>query len=585
MKGRAPLAFALILKGTLLTAAAVAAVSLLNAGAFREFQLSAVARELVREAAVLEASVTGALGQPEALQALCVDVFERTRIRVTVIRPDGTVAADSEADPAAMENHARRPEVAAALSGRTGTSVRKSRTIGESLVYAALPLARDGRTIAVLRASQTVAAARAALGPLWLRSAAGGLAVFLLATLVFLRTAASLTRPIGELTDAALRLRAGDLDRRVRIREPVELATLAEAFNGMAAELQGRIATILRQNALVEAIFASIPDGVLAIDPQGVIMDLNDAAAAQFGIPRGEARGRSVSAVVRNREILEFIRRAQAEPGPIEEGLTLYGEREQHLRIRAAALGDATVTGLLVVLHDVTLLRKLETLRRDFAANVSHELRTPITSIKGFIETLQDGAGSDPANASRFLAIVAKEADRLEAIVEDLMSLARLDQAEERGDLELAETGVRGVLVSAIEACGEAARARRISVGLDCRGEPSARANAALLERAVVNLVDNAVKYSPEGGRVTVSAFRGEHGLSISVEDAGSGIAAEHLPRIFERFYRVDKARSRDLGGTGLGLAIVKHVAQAHGGAVTVESAVGRGSTFTILLP
>ncbi len=585
MKGRLPLAFALVLKGTLLTAAAVAAVSLLNVGAFREFQLSAVARELIREAHLLEAPVLEALGQPEALQALALEVFASARIRVTVIRTNGVVAADSEADPAVMDNHARRPEVAAALSGRAGTSVRKSKTIGESLVYAAVPIVRGGGTIAVLRTSQTVAAVRAELGPLWLRSAVGGLAVFLLATLVFLRTAASITRPIGELTEAALRLRAGELDRRVRVREPAELATLADAFNEMAAELQGRIVTVLRQNALVETIFASIPDGIIAIDPQGAIMDLNDAAAAQLGVARVEARGRSVSAVVRNREILEFIRRARAASGPIEESLTLYGEREQSLRIRAAALGDAAVTGLLVVFHDVTLLRRLETLRRDFAANVSHELRTPITSIKGFIETLQDGAGSDPANATRFLAIIAKEADRLEAIVEDLMSLARLDQAEERGDIDLAEIGVRGVLESAIEACGEAARARGIVVELDCRGEPWVRANAALLERAVVNLVDNAIKYSPEGGQVTVSAARGERGLAITVRDSGCGISAEHLPRIFERFYRVDRARSRDLGGTGLGLAIVKHVAQAHGGAVTVESEVGRGSTFTIHLP
>ncbi len=586
MPRRASLTLAMTLNVAALTSAAVAAVSFFNAGVFRDFHLSATADELAREAGILEPRVLEALDAPRDLDALCREVLRNAGVRVTVIAADGAVIADSQGDPSAMDNHLRRPEVAAALSGRPATAVRSSNTLGESLVYAAVPLLRGGRPIAVLRMSRTVAAARAALRLLWARSALGGLVVAILAAALLWRATVRLTRPVLALTDAARALSAGELGRRVSVRAPAEVADLAQAFNSMAADLQGRIATILRQNALVETIFASMPDAVLVIDSQGAIIDLNDAAASLLDTPRAEAFGRSVSSVVRSREILEFIRRAGTEAGPVEEGLTLYREREQHLLARATLFGDAgKAAGRLVIIRDVSHLRRLETLRRDFAANVSHELKTPVTSIKGFIETLQDGAISDPASARRFLEIIGREADRLSAIIEDLTSLARLDQHEQRGDVELTVIRIRPVLEAAIEACGASAAARRVQVILECPSDLAWRANAALLERAVANLVDNAVKYSPESAPVIVRAEREDEDLSIRVQDSGCGIAGEHLDRIFERFYVVDRARSRAQGGTGLGLAIVKHVAQTLGGRVTVASEVGKGSTFTIRLP
>jgi two-component system, OmpR family, phosphate regulon sensor histidine kinase PhoR len=577
----------LLLNVVAMTVAAVAAVSLLNAGAFREFHLASAAAELSREARLLEQPVAALLGNPDALRELCRETTRDTGIRLTVIGPDGVVLADSDADAGTMDNHAQRPEVSAALSGRPATAIRDSYTVRQTLVYTAIPVERDGRTVAVLRTSTAVGPAHAALGPLWARSAVVGIVVAALAALLLVRATRSITRPILKLAEAARAISAGELDRRVAIHAPAELSDLAQSFNAMAAELESRIATVLRQHSLVEAMFAGMPDGILAIDRQGAIIDLNEAAATFIGTPRADALGRDAAAAVRNREILGFVRQAQALARPLEEELTLYGEREQHLQVRGSSFGgaDGAVAGLLVIIHDVTRMRRLETLRQDFAANVSHELKTPVTSIKGFVETLQDGAVSDPASAARFLQIIAKEADRLAAIIEDLMSLARLDQHEQRHDIELVQVRIRPVLDAAIDACGALARARLVNVTIECPGDVVARADAALLERAVTNLVDNAIKYSPEGAEVAVRAGRDVLGLAIVVQDSGCGIAAEHVPRIFERFYRVDRARSRAQGGTGLGLAIVKHVAQALGGSVAVESAVGKGSTFAIRLP
>ncbi len=566
---------------------AVAVLSLLNAAVFRGTCLSAAAEELARAVRLLEPRVLEAFEAPADLGSLCRQVLRDTGVRLTIIGVDGAVMADSQTDPVGMDNHLLRPEVSAAASGQAATSVRRSNTLGETLVYAALPLLRDGRVAAVLRASRPVASTRAALRQVWLRSALGSLLVAALATAALWIAARRLTGPVVALTRAARAYGAGDLDRRVSVRAPADLAALAEAFNAMAGELQNRIASILRQSALVETIFASMPDAIVAIDRLGLLIDLNDAAASLLGTSRGEAAGRSAAEVVRSREILEFIHRARAAAGPLEESLTLYGERERHLLARATLFSEAdgAVAGMLLIIRDVTQLRRLETLRRDFAANVSHELKTPVTSIKGFVETLQEGAVSDPESAARFLQIIGREADRLAAIIEDLMSLARLDQHEQRGDIGLEPVRIRPVLEAAIEACSGQAKARRVEVTLECASDLACLANAALLERAAANLVDNAVKYSPESAVVSVRARREGDGLAIQVEDRGCGIGAEHLDRIFERFYRVDKARSRAQGGTGLGLAIVKHVAQTLGGSVTVASEVGRGSTFTIRLP
>jgi two-component system phosphate regulon sensor histidine kinase PhoR len=261
------------------------------------------------------------------------------------------------------------------------------------------------------------------------------------------------------------------------------------------------------------------------------------------------------------------------------------GDRWLHVHGTTLHDGEHQRIGALVVLHDTTRLRRLENVRRDFVANVSHELRTPVTSIKGFVETLLDGAMDDPESTRRFLRIILRQANRLNAIIEDLLTLSRIERGTEEVTIELGEDSVGEVLQAAIEMCQQSAADKGISLHLDCPPTLRLRMNAHLLEQAVVNLVGNAVKYSEPGSTVHIGACQDGGDIVIQVKDRGCGIEAKHLPRLFERFYRVDKARSRELGGTGLGLAIVKHIALAHRGAVEVESAVGHGSTFSIRLP
>jgi two-component system phosphate regulon sensor histidine kinase PhoR len=291
--------------------------------------------------------------------------------------------------------------------------------------------------------------------------------------------------------------------------------------------------------------------------------------------------------VIRLSELQRFVVVALSSEEPVEKGLVLYGEAERIVRAHGTPLRDAEGKreGVLIVLNDVTHLAKLENIRKDFVANVSHEIKTPITAIKGFVETLQEGQSQDPEDVRRFLGIVHRHVDRLEAIVEDLLTLSRIEKEAETEEITLEEHSVRKVLVKAVQACENKAQVKKIHLELECSEDLKGRINPPLLEQAVVNLIDNAINYSEEGKSVTIRAQENAQEILIQVEDQGSGIERRHLERIFERFYRVDKSRSRKLGGTGLGLSIVKHILEAHGGRVSVESQPGRGSTFTLHLP
>jgi two-component system phosphate regulon sensor histidine kinase PhoR len=306
-----------------------------------------------------------------------------------------------------------------------------------------------------------------------------------------------------------------------------------------------------------------------------------------FDIARDKALGRDLREVIRNADLHQFVATTLHGTGPCEADITLLHPGEQHMRLHGSPLTDALrrSIGCVVVLHDVTTLIRLENARRDFVANVSHELKTPITSIKGFVETLLDGASEDRDSARRFLATIGKQAARLDALIEDLLKLSRVEQEGERGGIELHDGPIQDILESAVQTCGVRALAKDVRIHLHADNDLHVRRNPELLQTAIENLLDNAVKYSPEGTDVHVSAVRDNGTVIISVCDEGCGIERQHLPRIFERFYRVDKARSRKLGGTGLGLAIVKHVVRAHGGQTSVESAPQKGSVFSIHLP
>ncbi len=396
-----------------------------------------------------------------------------------------------------------------------------------------------------------------------------------------------MSRPLEQIKTGAARFAAGDLGHRLPAAGPEEVAAVATALNRMAGQLDERIQTVLSQQNEREAMLSSMEEGVLAIDNNGTILSLNKTCASLLGGEPERLQGRSVYEVIRKPDLLEFVESALESGSPVEGEIQIRGPHDRWLMAHGTALRDPQrgTIGVLVVLHNVTRLRHLEDVRRDFVANVSHELRTPITSLKGFVETLLDGALDDRENAARFLRIMLRQVNRLDAIIGDLLALSRIEKGFEGQTIELAAEAVRGVLQGAVEMCEKKAVAKGVKIELVCPEDLSAEINAALLEQAVVNLLDNAVKYSDAGAAVEVRAERREAELVLEVQDHGCGIEAKHLPRLFERFYRVDKARSRELGGTGLGLAIVKHIALAHRGSVSVESTVGMGSTFTLRLP
>lgn len=528
-----------------------------------------------------------------ALDRLCKDLGQRSGVRLTVVRADGTVLADAEEDPLLMANHRDRPEIAAALAGGVGRARRYSATQHQTLSYVAVPVAGEpGRGAAgAARAAVAVTEVTSALRSFEARlllAWAGLAAVAALAGSLLQRR---LGRRLAALQAGAERFARGELADRLPAAGPLEIAALAEAMNRMAASLDERIRATLRQSNEQEAVLFSMMEGVLAVDDDERILKLNEAAAHLLRLDRDQVQGRHLQEVVRNVELHRFLARVLQARAPQEGELVLRddvrGDGERFMQVHGTVLRDESghAIGALVVLNDVTRLRRLETVRREFVANVSHELKTPITSIKGFVETLLDGAYRNPDEALGFLGIVAKQADRLNAIIEDLLMLSRLEQEAREDKPALAVTPVRKPLQAAVQACEVPARERGVTVDLSCPENLAAPMNAALVEQAAINLIDNAVKFSEAGGRVRVEAARDGEGVAIRVRDEGCGISREHLPRLFERFYRVDKGRSRKQGGTGLGLAIVKHIVKVHGGTVGVESAPGEGSVFTIRLP
>jgi two-component system phosphate regulon sensor histidine kinase PhoR len=530
------------------------------------------------------------------IDSLCKTLSRKVSTRFTVISPTGKVLGDSERDPDSMENHANRSEVIAALSGGTGVSGRFSHTLLEDMIYVAMPVYHHGSVAAVVRTAISAGSVKAALGRLYRRIGFSVVFMALVAALVSLLVSRKISRPIGDMKLGAQRFAAGDFSVRLPVSGFDETDSLAGALNEMANRLSATINTITAQRNELDAILSSMIEGVIALDAEERIITINRAAADLFGINQAQATGKWIGEALRNVEVQDFLKKTLAAQGTIEGEAVLSvqaaaGEnqnQERFLQLHGTSLRDVSGAGIggLMVVNDITRIKKLENIRRDFVANVSHELRTPLTSIKGYVETLITGAMNNREDAARFLGIVAGQVDRLNTIVEDLLSLSRLER-EDKAAIEKKEGYVSDVLTAAIAACRQQALSKGIDISLVCDGRLAAAFDQPLLEQAVINLLDNAIKYSDEKKRVWVEAGMTPQKAEvvISVKDEGIGIEPQHQERLFERFYRVDKARSRKLGGTGLGLSIVKHIALAHGGRVAVESAPGKGSVFYLSIP
>ncbi|MBL4700720.1 MAG: PAS domain-containing protein [Phycisphaeraceae bacterium] len=423
---------------------------------------------------------------------------------------------------------------------------------------------------------------------------------FILFAAVILIILFMLSRALRALRIGAERFASGDLTQAIEVDGPLQVASLGESLNKMAQQLGDRLRTVIEQRNELETVLSSMVEGVVAFDLDERILNFNNAAEQFLGMRVSDVIGRSIHEVIRNPGLQSLVAKVLESDEPVEAelvltlpamdpadmGRTTY--REHFLQAQGTALRDARGmrVGGLIVLHDVTQMRRLEQVRRDFVGNVSHEIKTPISTIKASVETLIDsGVQVKEEGVPDFLAIIVRQADRLNAIVEDLLSLARLEQEGGVNHVDLVLGSVQSVLRDAVETCSSKARQKEITIELRDLDDLQAHINAPLLEQAIVNLLDNAIKYSSLGCVVELSAELICGQVRISICDHGQGIEPEHLPRLFERFYRTDKARSRAQGGTGLGLSIVKHVCTVHGGHIEVQSKPGEGSTFYITLP
>lgn len=556
----------------------------------REFFLNHTRNDLEMHARLLAGELPETFPDTAAdtLQKLCSNKGRVMQSRITIIANDGRVLGDSDADPRRMENHAGHPEVTSALAGQASFDIRYSATIHQNMMYLALPVHKEDAVAGVVRVSLPLTAFETALNILMRKIAVSAFTIAAISALLTLILSRRLSRPIAELVNGAKRYAHGNLTEKLPVPDSLELASLAETLNIMAAELDVKIKELTTRHNEQQAILGSMREGVIAIDLQERILFLNRMAGDLFSVDKGKAKYRFLQECVRSSDLQRYFREmieSGREPAPQE--IVLPAQNNRVLQISGSFLrdSDGKLLGALVVLNDITQLRQLEGLRKDFVANVSHELKTPITTIKGFIETLREGAINDREHAPEFLERISQNTDRLNALLDDLLNLSRIEQETERSQITLMPESVLKIVKSAIEAGSEKAAGKRIRILLNTGEDMTAMADPSLLEQAVLNLLDNAVKYSEPGSSVEISTAREAKYIAIRIKDHGCGIAADHLPRLFERFYRVDKARSRKQGGTGLGLAIVKHIARAHGGDATVESKVGEGSTFSIFIP
>jgi len=586
----------------LITAGSLLALLWYGSTALDAFYKNWLAIDLEDRAHFIEDRVADLIQQDklEKLKTLCRQLGRKTSTRITVIQPTGKVLADSDENPDIMENHSNRPEIKRAFLGKTGTKLRFSATLGVTMLYVAIPLTDtypSGHAAVghVLRMAMPASAIEQTLQGLRLKIAAFGVIVALLAMLAAIIVSRRISKPLEIMTARAEQFARETFISPLSIPHncSLEVGTLAAAMNSMGQKLQERFATIVQQRNELQTIMSSMADAVLVIDNAKHIKTINAAACQLFEVSSSKAINKTTQEILRDINIERLVEQTFASTTPEREEITMdKGGEKLFLQYSGVQLygdnGDSF--GAVITFHDFTHIRRLENVRQEFVANVSHELMTPLTSIKGYTETILDSSEGDKEQTKQFLQIILRQSDRLQAIVSDLLNLSRIEQEIEGNEIHPVPTNVKGVLDQAIQVCRPKAVEKDLTIELDSSAELIAPLDAQLMEQAVVNLLVNAIKYSAPANRVEIAANRqpvenNKEMIVITVRDYGIGIGREHLPRLFERFYRSDKDRSRKLGGTGLGLAIVKHIVQAHNGRVDVASERGLGSTFTIILP
>jgi two-component system phosphate regulon sensor histidine kinase PhoR len=514
--------------------------------------------------------------------------------RVTFIAADGVVLGDSDTDPRQMDNHASRAEVRQAASSPDGFgySRRHSDTTGSDMLYAAMAV-RDGTEIVgYVRLSMELGAIDATIRHLWWGLIGGLLVVFAIAGLVSFRVAYQLTRPIEKMTQVARQISNLNYKARVRLRSRDEIGQLGQAINTMADSLQLQMHRIRENESRLSGVLDNMVSGVVVIDGEGRIVLLNRSAEDILGYAAKELLGKRYDAAKQPYELIQLIKSCIEKNEHIRDEIMFYFPEERVLEVNLVPMQavEEEPLGLVIVLHDITAIRRLEKVRSEFVANVSHELKTPVAAVKGFAETLLAGAMNDAETARSFLQIIYDESERLNRLIGDILELSKIES--KRVPLQFSPVHLRSFVGKTLDMMRAAADRKDIHLEMSVPDDLYMEADEDRLRQIFINLLSNGINYTPDGGkvRVDVEAVRDEadsdaEKIRIVIADTGIGIPKSDLPRIFERFYRVDKARSRSSGGTGLGLSIVKHLVELHKGTIRVESELGLGSRFILELP
>jgi len=512
-------------------------------------------------------------GRTNQLDGFIKNLGTKIHTRVTIIDKDGTILADSDENPKSMENHSHRPEVVEALQGKTGKSIRFSSTANRDMLFVAVPIEKDGKTTGVIRTSLFLKDIDNLLTKLNYHVAWVSLVIVLIALLGAFLISNSVVRPIRHLTLAAKKVASGDFSVRVFLKTKNELRVLADSFNRMNEEMEKMFLELGQQKEDLKSIIDSLQEGLLVLDKQGKVIRSNESFRKIIGDQAVE--GKFYWEIMRNPRLAELLKKAGTEKTNFVEELKL-GDRIFMCSVTLLKGGEEIVS----IFHDITEIKDIEKIKKDFVINVSHELRTPLTAIKGYAETLRKEV--DTAPGKKYLETVERNTDRLINIVNDLLQLSNL---EEKAVLELENIDLGGFLENTIRIFDQRLKDKQLSLVIDVKENlPSIKADRFKLEQMLLNLLDNAVKYT-DRGEITVSMDVHGKRMHIQVRDTGIGIPKDDIPRIFERFYVVDKSRSRKSGGTGLGLSIVKHIVLLHHGTIDIESALSKGTTVTVTLP
>lgn len=575
-----------------MVALSVIASGLLMLKTFKENHINVLEDTLEREMRLIAAQMDWKAGSDEQLIDYYTPYVQKLQelmdTRVTLVKDDGTVLADSDHSPRDMDNHGHREEIIGALENGIGKSTRSSDTLHQNMLYVAIPVTNTASNETyVLRLAISLEEVDHSISSLTVVLVVGLIILFVIAALISYRIALGLTRPLEKITQVAKRIKNMDYRARVEVQKSDEIGELGHAINAMADSLQIQMTRIRQNENHLQSVLSNMINGVVMMDASGSILIMNERAEQILGVSAAKLIGRHYREIKQQFELSQLIIEGFDTRRHIHEEITFYYPEERLLELNIVPIyqgNSSELGGILLVLQDVSAIRRLERMRSEFVANVSHELKTPIAAVKGFAETLLGGAVKDEETTKAFLEIIYDESERLNRLIGDILELSKIESR--RVPLMLSPVDINQFMTHTIALLEVSASRKQIEVNLSSPEELYMEGDEDRLRQIFVNLLSNAISYTPEGGKIFVNiSVTEQETVRVTIADTGIGIPEKDLPRIFERFYRVDKARSRGSGGTGLGLSIVKHLVELHKGTITVQSTVGKGTTFILELP